>query len=137
MGDLSQNFDSTEFACHCGCGYSTPSYRLIDNLQELRDHWGYPITVRSGCRCYNHNNSDSVLGSRNSYHLNGMGADITLQDILVVGQARNWEIGQVMQEFHILCRDVFDGNGIIFYPVKKFVHVDVRGYRYLPVPVTS
>jgi len=135
LGDLSENFDSTEFACRCGCGYATPKYSLVDKLQEVRDEWGFPISVRSGCRCPNHNSSNDVLGGRNSYHLNGMASDITPKDIAMVAEKKGWEIGRVMDEFHKLCRDIFDGNGIIYYPVKKFVHVDVRGYRYLPVPV--
>lgn len=137
MGDLSENFDTTEFACHCGCGYATPSYKLVARLQEIRDRWGYPIRVHSGCRCYLHNSSDSVLGGRNSYHLNGMAADIAPQDSAAVENDKEWIRGHGLTEFHRICKDVFDGNGIIFYPVKKFVHVDIRGYRYLPFPVTS
>lgn len=137
MGNLSQNFDSSEFACFCKCGYATPSYKLIDKLQSLRDKWGHPIGIRSGCRCPDHNSSKEVGGARNSYHLNGMGADITPITLILIAKENGQGTGQVMREFHALCKDVFDGNGVIFYPVKKFVHVDVRGYRYLPIPVTS
>ena len=135
MGDLSENFSSIEFACRCGCGYATPSHKLVGKLQELRDKWGFAITVRSGCRCPDHNRSDLVFGARNSYHLNGMGADVTPKDIELVAQEKSWARDKIMNEFHKLAKSIFDGNGIIYYPVKKFVHVDVRGYRYMPIPV--
>lgn len=137
MGDLSENFDTTEFTCKCGCGYAFPSDRLIVYLQEMRDKWGYPITVNSGCRCPVHNSDPAVNGSRNSYHLNGMGADITPKDHELVAEENEWELKEVMRRFYRLAKNVFDGNGIIFYPGRKFVHVDVRGYRYLPFPIKA
>ena len=38
MAKLSKNFDSSEFACKCGCGYDTPDPELIRMLQAARDN---------------------------------------------------------------------------------------------------
>lgn len=132
MGDLSENFDTTEFTCKCGCGFDTISHKLVNRLQDLREAWGFPILVKSGCRCFKHNHS--VGGSRNSYHLNGMGSDITPVSITEVAEVTGWDKSIVMSKFNEFCWKEFDGNGIIFYPIKRIVHVDVRGYRYQPFP---
>jgi len=135
MGDLSKNFDTTEFACKCGCGFNTISLKLVQKLQNLREAWGFPIVVNSGCRCFEHNRS--ISGSRNSYHLNGMGSDITVGSISQIVEEKGLDKAFVMLEFKNFCWTEFDGNGIIFYPAKKIVHVDVRGYRYQPFPDLS
>ena len=36
MAKPSKNFDSSEFACKCGCGYDTPDPELIRMLQVAR-----------------------------------------------------------------------------------------------------
>ncbi|MBR5148729.1 MAG: peptidase M15 [Bacteroidaceae bacterium] len=49
---------------------------LIDKvLDPLRERWGVPIYVTSGYRCEELN--ARVGGSKTSYHLRGMAADIT------------------------------------------------------------
>ena len=40
--NLSPNFDSTEFACKCGCGFCFPHQRLITALQKLRSEGTRP-----------------------------------------------------------------------------------------------
>ena len=66
------------------CGFdNTPSagavplmVELIDKvLDPLRERWGVPIYVTSGYRCPELN--ARVGGSKTSYHLRGMAADIT------------------------------------------------------------
>ena len=74
MAKLSKNFDSSEFACKCGCGYDTPNPELIRMLQAARDLYGKPIRITSGCRCIKHNRN--VGGASNSAHLAGKAADI-------------------------------------------------------------
>jgi hypothetical protein len=51
MGDLSRDFDRSEFACRDGCGANQVSPRLIDRLQAMRDEVHRPVMIRSGCRC--------------------------------------------------------------------------------------
>lgn len=77
MGDLSKNFDSSEFECRCGkCGENSPDPELVTHLQRLRDVLGLPIILTSGIRCLEYNKE--VDGSENSEHLpyNGTAADV-------------------------------------------------------------
>jgi len=81
----SEHFNSTDFACHCGCGFDSPDPVLIFFLECLREHFGNkPITVNSGCRCAYWNTHEG--GKKNSRHLpnkkgNCEAADIVVQDI--------------------------------------------------------
>ena len=74
MGDLSNNFSRSEFACKCGCGHDNVSPVLANLLQELRDHLDRAVCVLSGCRCEVHNKA--VGGVSNSAHITGEAADI-------------------------------------------------------------
>ena len=77
MGNLSKNFSSHEFSCKCRCGFDKVSPILIDTLQTIRDFWGKPININSGCRCQKHN--DSIENAApNSYHTKGRAVDIDL-----------------------------------------------------------
>jgi len=64
MGDLSKNFSASEFRCKCGCGFESPSAKLVQILQELRDESGTALTIASGCRCtlHNKNAGSTILG---------------------------------------------------------------------------
>ena len=55
MGDITTNFDRSEFACKCGCGYDNIDVSLVLDLQRIRNRFGRPIVVTSGCRCEKHN----------------------------------------------------------------------------------
>lgn len=50
--------------------------RLANYLQVIRDFVEVPITINSGYRSPEHN--ESVGGKENSYHLKGMAADIVI-----------------------------------------------------------
>ena len=52
---VSKNFDSSEFACKCGCGKNNIGAAVVFILQRVRDHYGAPVTVTSACRCLVHN----------------------------------------------------------------------------------
>ena len=67
MGNLSKNFSDTEFVCNpkqCGCGFCSPSAKLILTLQAIRDKAAAAVTIESGCRCTqrNKNVGSTVLG---------------------------------------------------------------------------
>ncbi|MGD0263553.1 MAG: D-Ala-D-Ala carboxypeptidase family metallohydrolase [Candidatus Methylomirabilota bacterium] len=51
MGDLSEHFSKSEFACKCGCGADAVDPELITRLEQLRAALGSPIVILSGCRC--------------------------------------------------------------------------------------
>jgi len=79
MGDISAHFDRVEFSCNCGCGFNTVDIELIKVLEDIRQYFGgEPITVTSGCRCPEYN--ESVGGKPNSEHLKGRAADIMIEE---------------------------------------------------------
>lgn len=80
-----KNFEPKEFRCECGgrycCGY--PSYMKMHELtliQDIRDHWGRPVTVTCGLRCktYNKKLNGSIT---NSKHLTGQAIDFYQQGV--------------------------------------------------------
>ena len=73
---ISQNFTRSEFACKCGCGFDTVDHELIQLLEKVRAHFNQPVRINSGCRCATHNTN--IGGSKNSQHLYGRAADITV-----------------------------------------------------------
>lgn len=77
MGDISRNFDLSEWACPCGCGLSRIDLRLMPIAEIIRHHEGdKPMSPSSGCRCLKHNekvqkiaNSKYVPFSSRSKHM--------------------------------------------------------------------
>jgi uncharacterized protein YcbK (DUF882 family) len=114
MGDLSRDFSTREFTCHCGCGLAQMSYLLIDALQELRDALGCPIYISSGYRCSAHNRR--VGGSRNSQHMLGKAADI---------KVARYPLPFIYTEVEKVA--LFKRGGVGLY--QEFLHLDVRGKR--------
>lgn len=85
MGNLSKHFSDTEFACKCGCGFKSVSPKLLARLEVIREEFGAPVIINSGCRCAKHN--AKVGGAAASQHLLGTAADITVKG---VGLNRVW-----------------------------------------------
>lgn len=108
MGDLTKNFDRSEFACKCGCGHDRIDLILVDRLQSLRDFYGEGIEIRSGCRCEIHNRNEG--GKEDSAHLSGRAADL--------------EIGNSHARFLILKGAIMVGFRRIGIG-KTFVHLDI------------
>ena len=122
MGDLSKNFSRSEFECRCGCGMDNINPELIEVLQDLRDWWKRPITINSGCRCYDHNervqkqaNPDYIANSSKSQHMLCTATDIKVKGISPV----------VIASY--LHRKYPNQYGIGTY--KTFVHIDVRKHK--------
>ena len=80
-GYLSEHFKASEFACnHCSLlpdDGMAPA--LIDLLEDLRSHFGKPVTINSGYRCTVHN--ANVGGAKNSQHLKGTAADVVVSGV--------------------------------------------------------
>ena len=74
MGDLTEHFSRSEFACKCGCGRADVDLRLVSRLEALRRALGRPLIITSGVRCPEHNRT--VGGKPTSAHLKGMAADV-------------------------------------------------------------
>jgi uncharacterized protein YcbK (DUF882 family) len=121
MGDLTRNFNLSEFRCKDGTGVP-PEYLcnvrvLATNLQVIRAKIGQPLVIVSGYRTPEHNRTCG--GATNSYHLTAQAADIRCGGLDAV-------------ELHAVIRDliasgyVHDG-GLGLY--DTFVHYDIRGTK--------
>ena len=108
MGDLTRNFDRSEFACKCGCGYDAIDLTFVEKLQCVRDLVGKAMHINSGCRCPSHN--AAVEGVPHSAHMRGLAADISTMD----GELRFKLIGAAMTIG-------FERIGV----GKNFVHLDI------------
>jgi hypothetical protein len=111
LGDLSEHFSKTEFACHC-CGQLKIDPTLIEGLEQLRALAGSPVVVHDGYRCPVHNLK--VGGVSDSEHTRGTAADVSISGI-------------TMQEMYDLALQVptFLNGGIGVYD-STFLHLDVR-----------
>lgn len=117
--ELSTNFSSHEFNCHGGgcCSQTMIDPQLVIILQKIRDHFGNPVTITSGYRCYIHNRS--VGGATSSYHAKGMAVDITVEDT-------------APREVAKFCESI-GVKGIGLYETSAdgyFVHIDTRPNKY-------
>ena len=75
-----KHFKQSEFACKCGCGFNNINLNLVKILDEIREYFGQPMTITSGCRCAKHN--AKVSGSvSNSRHISGKASDIKVRNI--------------------------------------------------------
>ena len=120
MGDLSEHFSASEFACSCGCCYGTRtgdvSTELLWLLERMRGEYG-PISINSGCRCATHN--ASIGGASRSAHTLGEAADLSVSG----GKDR-----RLMVNLAVL----YGASGLGV--AKTFIHVDVAEDGVLPRP---
>ena len=72
-------FKQSEFACKDGCGFDDINLKLVKILDEMREHYGRPIIITSGCRCKKHNRE--VQGVDTSRHVYGKAADLYVQGV--------------------------------------------------------
>lgn len=112
---LSENFNVSEFACK-GSGCCTSlllDEKLVEYLQQIRDHFGKEVTINSGYRCSTHNKR--VGGVSASRHMKGMAADISVKGVAPA------EVAKFAESIGI--------RGIGLYESAKsgyFVHIDTR-----------
>ena len=71
-------FKKEEFTCKCGCGLNNINLKLVKILDEIREYFGQPIIISSGCRCTKHNKE--VGGVANSRHISGKATDIIVRN---------------------------------------------------------
>lgn len=114
----SKNTYSTEFDCHgygC-CSQTIINPKLVEIVQDIRDHFNKPITITSGYRCPIHNSK--VGGATGSRHSAGDAADIVVQGIAPAEVAKYAESKGV--------------KGIGLYETSAdgfFTHVDTRSNK--------
>lgn len=105
----SPHFRRTEFACSCGCGFDTVDSKTLEVLDAVREHFGKPVTVTSGCRCDAHNRA--IGGATHSQHKLGRAADIQVRDV-------------DPDAVHAFIEATFPGASLGRY--RTFTHVDTR-----------
>lgn len=115
------NFQFLEFQCKCSdpvcrSNQKEPDERLLVGLQKIRDMVQKPVRINSGIRCQKHN--AKVGGSKHSYHLRGMAADIVIRDMT------SEQIALVAEQIK-----EFRNGGIGTYMDMGFCHVDVGPVR--------
>lgn len=123
MGNLTENFDSHEFASmHDGITTQVPLSHWVNlqelafNLQTLRDRLGQPIVIHSGYRTLKHNTD--VGGVANSRHLIARAADFsiaginkatiycTIEELIQLGEMKQGGLGIYSTHLH------YDTRGI-------------------------
>lgn len=115
---LSENFRVSELLCK-GAGCCTQGQiddKLVEILQNIRDHFGKPVHVSSAYRCAAWN--QQVGGETNSYHRYGQAADIKVEGIAPA------EVAKYAESIGVL--------GIGLYETQEdgyFVHVDTRSAK--------
>jgi len=107
---ISKHFSRDEFACKCGCGKDAVDIRLIELLEELREHYEVPVMINSGNRCFRYNKK--VGGKPGSQHLLSKAADIQVTGIVP------FEVYTTLDGWY---PDKFG-----FGDYDTFTHVDVR-----------
>lgn len=114
---LSPHFRVREFRCHDGSDPVFIDSALVELLEQLRAHFGKPVTITSAYRTPAHN--VKAGGATFSQHLYGRAADIRVQGVSVEDVAACAE--------HLLP----GRGGVGRYPAKAgraagWVHVDTR-----------
>lgn len=110
---VSKNFKVREFRCKDGSDSILIDVGFVtDKLQNIRDHFGVPITINSAYRTSSYNKK--VGGASKSYHLQGRAFDIVVKGINLD------EVCRYAKSIGI--------KGIIRY--NTFVHVDSRETAY-------
>ena len=115
---LSENFNSSEFDCHGSgcCSETIINPKLVEYVQQIRDHFGKSITVTSGYRCPTHNKR--IGGATGSRHSKGDAADIVVSGVAPA------EVAKYAESIGI--------KGIGLYETSAdghFTHVDTRDVK--------
>ena len=110
MGDLSENFSRSEFACKCACGFSTVDVELLNVLEVVRKKFKRPVKINSACRCEDYNTL--IGGAQASKHKQGIAADITVKGV------KPYDV--------YLFLDGYMPNSYGIGTYKMFTHIDVR-----------
>ena len=121
MGNLTKNFDITEFSCNDGTPvpseYLPNVKKLAEQLQILRDELNEPIHINSAYRLKEYNKK--IGGEKNSQHLLAKAADITVKS------KTPKQLAALIEKMISEGKLKFGGMGI--YP--GFVHVDIRNQK--------
>jgi uncharacterized protein YcbK (DUF882 family) len=110
------DFTMKETECKCGCGHNPVHQSLINVLQLITDTLGRKLKLNCVCRCIAHNKK--VGGTDNSYHVQGMAADIAVMDLDTGNDTKSELLYDAIKYIGIPC--------VIEYPNRYFCHIDMR-----------
>ena len=118
---MTKNFSIEEFNCNDGSEMPINIYhnmvKVANQLQILRNHLGKPIQINSAWRSEEYN--ASVGGVKDSQHIMGRAADISVRDLNPI------EVYNTIEKL-IMNGEILQG-GLGLY--DTFVHYDIRGER--------
>ncbi len=109
-------FKPAEWACRCGCGLDAIDMNLIKTLDFIRERFGRPIIITSGCRCENHN--QSVGGRPRSAHLVGPDGLCHAVDIACLAPSTRFQLVSLCLSFGIKRIEI----------TNKHIHIDNASY---------
>lgn len=118
---LSANFRVSEFACNDGSDKILIDLDNVKKLQIIRNYFNKSIKITSGYRTKSYN--AKIGGTSSSYHCKGMATDIVVKGVDSVKVA--------MYAESIGC------GGVIWYPLKKFTHIDTRPNKYHAICINN
>lgn len=112
---LSANFKASEFLCKGSgcCTEGNVDEKLVEILQQIRDHFGKPVRISSAYRCPKWNKK--VGGVSKSYHLSGRAADIKVDNTAPA------EVAKFAESIGVLGIGLYDTDAD-----GHFVHIDTR-----------
>ena len=117
MGDLTNNFSRSEFACNCGCGFDTVDVETLEVLQDVCDHFAEVLFVSkvvayvtSGCRCEAYNSF--INGAQGSQHKKARAVDLQIDEV------------EPVEVYNYLNKKYPSKYGIGRY--STFTHIDTR-----------
>ena len=117
---MTNNFTLKEFESKDGSKMPSDVYlnivKLVGQLQFLRDYTGRAITVNSGYRSPEYN--AKIGGVKNSQHLLGKAADITIEGL------KPAEVYRIINE--LIDMGLMLQGGLGLYEKRGFVHYDIR-----------
>lgn len=111
---VSANFKVKEFRSKDGSNFILIDDLLIDYLQAIRSHFNRSVNINSGYRTASHN--VKIGGAKNSKHLEGKAADISIYGVSPLNVAR------YAQSIGI--------KGIEYSSKENYVHIDTRSINW-------
>ena len=129
---VSRYFPLSEQKCKCGCGKGKLVDELLIELDNIREHYNKATILTSAFRCWNshvnayklyYGNDWAKYITKNSYHLIGEAADFYIPEIQL-NDLYTYLLGKYPNKY-----------GIIYYPKRGIVHLDIRKTKYHPEPV--
>lgn len=111
---LSRNFKVREFACKDGSDVVVVDPLLVWVLQNVRDHFGKPVTITSGYRTVSYNQTVDEA-AKISMHCHGCAADFVVA-------------GVDASDVQAYLETLMPGTGGIG-KAKNYTHVDTRAVK--------